>query len=81
MVKFTVRMSFSSGHPRTSVFTPRTRFYPRTVFTVHVGENPSARTLGCVRAGQERGKEGGSASARTHACVHADASIYPEVTL
>jgi hypothetical protein len=37
----------------------------------------STRTLGCVCAGREGGereaeREGGSASARTHGCVHAD---------
>jgi hypothetical protein len=30
--KITVRTSFSSGRPRASTFTPRTRFYPRTGF-------------------------------------------------
>jgi hypothetical protein len=55
-MKITVRTS--SGRPPAFAFPPRTRFYPRTGFTVHgCSKNPSARTRCCVHADARRNKK------------------------
>jgi hypothetical protein len=80
-MKITVRTSFLSGLPRTSsgrppasAFTPRTRFYPRTGFTVRGPSiNPFARTLGCIRADMARPHGRTLVSARTWASARTHA--------